>query len=464
MKITSFLATKVHGYLNFNVDFYDDISFLIGINGSGKTSVLKLVLGLTSPSYDYLNQVDYQYCRVVCTDDSHKNESLIIIESIQEEDVIHIKLTIDGKEKNSTPIKRIRNKESLLPDRSNSAIERVKKEEFDILDITKAIRAITTPKFLGLDRRIYDGRSIDLNDYSLYYKQRKYHNDYYRKSGDDIPQPQTIDISLMDVQSLVYMYYRKIAVMQPKISEEFKQKIFQQSFRFVDDYNPGSIPDTIEGITQKRQKVSTALEELGIGYLNYSMNNFFKKMEEVIVKNKETREKQEGSILTDNEHLRIVMSWFGNSMKLANIDEIINYSQSYQEKVADLREPAKRLETIVSNFLKEGNKRLKVNNDGEIKVVLKNGKETSIFELSSGEKQIIIMIAHLIFEEDQQPSGIFIIDEPELSLHVAWQEIFVDSIIEASPKTQFILATHSPSIVAKIKREKFCIDLSKSNM
>jgi len=52
------------------------------------------------------------------------------------------------------------------------------------------------------------------------------------------------------------------------------------------------------------------------------------------------------------------------------------------------------------------------------------------------------MIAHLIFEEAQKSSGIFIIDEPELSLHIAWQEIFVHSIMQASPNTQFILATN----------------------
>jgi predicted ATP-binding protein involved in virulence len=64
------------------------------------------------------------------------------------------------------------------------------------------------------------------------------------------------------------------------------------------------------------------------------------------------------------------------------------------------------------------------------------------------------MIAHLIFEESRRPSGIFIIDEPELSLHLAWQEIFVDSISKASPKTQFILATHSPTIISIVEREK----------
>ena len=85
---------------------------------------------------------------------------------------------------------------------------------------------------------------------------------------------------------------------------------------------------------------------------------------------------------------------------------------------------------------------------GELKVKFKNEKIANIYELSSGEKQIVTMLGHLIYfaEKFKTESGIFIIDEPEVSLHLAWQEIFVDSILSASPNTQFILATHSPAI------------------
>ncbi len=51
-----------------------------------------------------------------------------------------------------------------------------------------------------------------------------------------------------------------------------------------------------------------------------------------------------------------------------------------------------------------------------------------------------------------------IVDEPELSLHVRWQESFVDAIQKASPRLQIILATHSPSIV--LDRIEKCVDLS----
>ena len=67
MKINSFLAKNVHGYLNYNIEFFNELTFLIGINGSGKTSALKLILGLISPSFQYLNQIDYEFAELICS-------------------------------------------------------------------------------------------------------------------------------------------------------------------------------------------------------------------------------------------------------------------------------------------------------------------------------------------------------------------------------------------------------------
>ena len=39
MQVKRFRASKIHGYLDFNILFRSDLTFLTGINGSGKTSV-----------------------------------------------------------------------------------------------------------------------------------------------------------------------------------------------------------------------------------------------------------------------------------------------------------------------------------------------------------------------------------------------------------------------------------------
>ena len=70
-------------------------------------------------------------------------------------------------------------------------------------------------------------------------------------------------------------------------------------------------------------------------------------------------------------------------------------------------------------------------------------------QLSSGEQNEIVMLYLLVYEVPDQ--SLLLIDEPENSLHVAWQKTIVDDMKEiASVKhLQIIIATHSPSIVSR---------------
>jgi predicted ATP-binding protein involved in virulence len=79
--------------------------------------------------------------------------------------------------------------------------------------------------------------------------------------------------------------------------------------------------------------------------------------------------------------------------------------------------------------------------------------------LSSGEAQLFVIMTHLFFNPLAQEGNVFIIDEPELSLHIQWQELFVNSVMAANPNVQFIMATHSPSII--LEKTQNCLDLSK---
>ena len=76
---------------------------------------------------------------------------------------------------------------------------------------------------------------------------------------------------------------------------------------------------------------------------------------------------------------------------------------------------------------------------------------------SSGEAQIFVILTHLSFNPSAKKANVFIIDEPELSLHVYWQELFVDSVISANNEIQLIMATHSPSII--LDRLSSCVDI-----
>lgn len=70
-------------------------------------------------------------------------------------------------------------------------------------------------------------------------------------------------------------------------------------------------------------------------------------------------------------------------------------------------------------------------------------------KLSSGEKQLLILFIEALLQR-QQPY-IFLADEPELSLHIAWQRNILSAIRAINPMAQIVVATHSPEIAGKFK-------------
>ena len=79
--------------------------------------------------------------------------------------------------------------------------------------------------------------------------------------------------------------------------------------------------------------------------------------------------------------------------------------------------------------------------------IFQKAKEIPFDCLSSGEKNDLVVFYNLIF----QPMKIhnYLIDEPEISLHIQWQKEYVDYILKIAKMNniQVIIATHSPSII-----------------
>lgn len=77
-----------------------------------------------------------------------------------------------------------------------------------------------------------------------------------------------------------------------------------------------------------------------------------------------------------------------------------------------------------------------------------NDESIKLSSLSSGEKQEIVMFFELIFSVSE--GVLLLIDEPEISLHIAWQKIFMDDLerIVQLKKINVIVATHSPQIIS----------------
>ena len=64
MRIKRFQSIALNGYLDFELRLNDGPSFLIGINGSGKTTVLKAIMALISPDIDWIMSSSYTLVEV----------------------------------------------------------------------------------------------------------------------------------------------------------------------------------------------------------------------------------------------------------------------------------------------------------------------------------------------------------------------------------------------------------------
>lgn len=74
-----------------------------------------------------------------------------------------------------------------------------------------------------------------------------------------------------------------------------------------------------------------------------------------------------------------------------------------------------------------------------------NSEVLSPYKLSSGEKQMLVILLTVLVE-DQQPYVLFM-DEPEISLHIEWQQKMIGLIRELNPNVQILLTTHSPAVI-----------------
>lgn len=94
------------------------------------------------------------------------------------------------------------------------------------------------------------------------------------------------------------------------------------------------------------------------------------------------------------------------------------------------------------------NKNIRLHYERGIEVRLMNGESLDIKLLSSGEQNQIILLYRLILES--KPGSLVLIDEPELSLHLAWIRGMLDEYKSFARTTdsQYLISTHSAAFIS----------------
>lgn len=114
-----------------------------------------------------------------------------------------------------------------------------------------------------------------------------------------------------------------------------------------------------------------------------------------------------------------------------------------QAQAARVSMPKVKFQNVMDELFQETGKTID-RKSNEIQFV--QGDEVlTPYQLSSGEKQMLVIMLTVLVEDNQHYA--LIMDEPEISLHIEWQQQLISLIRELNPNVQIILSTHSPALI-----------------
>ena len=152
---------------------------------------------------------------------------------------------------------------------------------------------------------------------------------------------------------------------------------------------------------------------------------------------------KEKSFLDSNlEKLQSEYGYYLSELMKELTDHISTSSSITKVELDKINERKNDFIRLVNEAFAETGKKL--NPDSAKLKFEKDGKIIEAKDLSSGEKQLLIILLTVLLERGQE--YVLMLDEPEISMHISWQYKLIDMILELNPNVQIILTTHSPMI------------------
>ena len=441
--IQNFKASGVFGYLTMDLSLNDDLTFLYGLNGSGKTTALKLIMALLEPSLEPLIRIPFT--RLSLRGDTHREGKVEIVVK-KHDTTLDIRSSLDPEAKFSLEI-------GDLDMEDISEISRHPKPN----PVIQALERIMPPIFLGIDRRFKAPQPLHRRRRFTTQHQMAYEFERDRRIADP-----SFDAGLGEVAVVIDDFIRQLRRRQARIDDQFKKQILLDAFSYVDPQTHGFTEPTEEmfrAFRGKRRAITDTLKSLELAPEEFEARSehFFTTIEKVISDIRKLSAKEKNKKRMSEAFSKAMTSWFVNQPQVDRIDRLFEVANNYQNEQESVYKPLTAFVELTNKFFIQTGKEVHIDRAGDVQIKI-GKRSTSLNALSSGERQIFIMLAHLSMNRHLLKDGVFMVDEPELSLHMDWQNMFVDAVQTANPKLQLILATHAPAIIGG--RDDLCIPVS----
>jgi len=413
----------------------EPISIIYGKNGSGKTTLLKIIHAILSLDWGELHQENVQEVTIY-----YEHEETLHTLQIQVQGD-HKFVTIDGGDGGSTTVfnsnelRRAYHDDMILYE---TIIKNNESKGFSILKVTNSV-------FFGLHRGLKT-KAHELNYLTIQkirtvedlFKEASFHKREMR------------------------LALTELSILRRELRMDFEQQADNIHLRNakVDIINI----ETINRQITKQYRL--AEEKLSENVQNTFLNTIANAI--IIELEKESYELPDNfwdRLDSKRSFLKKVFNRLKRSQIQASILQLLEESKPAENKLLK----SKIFKALLFNILRTAEKEppalkafnilLEVFNDhlyGEKKLIvtaevaniqLPNGNSHELHELSSGERHLLTFLT--LFLITARGRDIYLIDEPETSLHMLWQEKILPLFSELSPNSQIIAATHSPSIASK---------------
>lgn len=432
--VRKFEIEKLHGYKNVTIDFEKSVKIVIAENGAGKTTILSALDSFLRA--DFVGLKNIQFERISCLLDGivdplilekkHINNQPVASESIQE---LIRHLDID-----------------------EASFIHFIVHEFDISNEHSF-------KSHSITNEAYARTHLDWDD--LWEGCVEAHNFYTSTMSEEIIGiTKILKEKLHDIEILYLPTYRRIEKPQRKIrSGGVRGSLSLARSRYR--YNTSNINYGLADVEQRLSEITNDIQKKSnLGYRQISANIIDDLIFGVPAGSAEKD-------LPDLETLKLFFSRIGNanlkfSKNQKRIEEIYANPENtemsslryFLGKLANVVSQTSQLEKTIETFVEKVNDYLSMSSDAktltydslQMKVYVKNnftGDEVEFDDLSSGEKQVISLLSYLFLFQTKK---IVLIDEPELSLSIKWQEKILPDIASAPLCSQLLAITHSPFI------------------
>lgn len=434
LRLKRFVVEKLYGIYDYDVSFHDDVTFLYGSNGCGKTTILNIITFIITGNIFRLLNYNFTSMALYYTKD---NEEKIITLKTNDDNSINIEFM-----NNEYIFKAMDfNREIIDTSKLQNVSSIEESNYFNFYPWLHEIKRTFRFVFLPLSR--------NNNIMSDFFDEERYAIRNSLRSRKLSP----LEHSLNFVKQMIRDHYIQTSSQINNINEEFRNKMFTTLFHFYQN-NHVDFNVNIDFYSSK-EKLTKTFNDFGImtDEFKKDIDMFYKKFQSTL-DDYESATKSKENISAISQKISILVSNYARIQQILELTQIADDMNIEKENaLKDIR----LFLSVINEFFNHGEckKEVIIDNQGRVYFTVNNCSEPIfVNKLSSGEQQLFIFFAYLIFKLNDNMQSIFIIDEPELSLHLSWQRKFVEAVLNTSSNIQLIFATHSPEIIGKYRDKR----------